>query len=180
MSPGFYTAFGDAEPSGAADDVEVRVYFHVTASGAAPVVACCTDLLNRAGVPFVLKVLANPAGFTRCDAAVLYVRQHDFDHSREPLRAIVAACATHLRGHVPAFTKPLADGVAVGEHRADLGASFGICRCRLVAEAIVDAHERRSTELADRIEAVARRFTGIGLDLPVPYLVSRSADRYVL
>jgi HopA1 effector protein family len=180
MSPGFYTAFGDAVPSVAADDVEVRVYFNITASGAAPVVACCTDLLNRAGVPFVLKVLDNPAGFTRCDAAVLYVREQDFDHARGPLRAIVVVCATYLRAHVPAFTKPLADGVAVGEHRGDLGASFGSCRCRLVAEAIVDAHERRSTGLADRLEAVARRFTGIGLDLRVPYLVPRSVDRYVL
>ena len=72
-SPGFYTAFGDAVPEIGDDDVELRVYFHLTAAGAAPFVASCTRVLNRAGVAFVLKVVDNPAAFVRCDAAVLYL-----------------------------------------------------------------------------------------------------------
>ena len=38
-SPGFYIALGDRRP-GAGE--EVRVYFHLTAAGAAPLVAACT------------------------------------------------------------------------------------------------------------------------------------------
>ena len=136
-SPGFYTALGDAEPAMTDDDIEVRVYFHLTAAGAAPVVSNCTRLLNRAGVPFVLKVIDNPAGFLRCDAAVLYLCDGDFRRARAPLQAIVAACEGYLRADVPVFAKPLVDGVAIGEHRSSHGGSFGTSRCQLVAEAII-------------------------------------------
>ena len=72
-SPGFYIALGDADLALGRDDVEVRVYFNVTAAGAAPLVATCTRLLNDARIPFSLKVLDHPTGYIRCDAAVLYL-----------------------------------------------------------------------------------------------------------
>lgn len=179
-SPGFYTALGDAELSTADDDTEVRVYFHLTAAGAAPLVETCTRVLNSAGVPFVLKVVDNPARFLRCDAAVLYLGDGDFRRAVEHLRTIVAECAAFLRAEVPAFTKPLADGIAVGEHDDALGGSFGMSRCQLVAEAIVDAQERRASNLDTRLDAVASRFANRGLNLELPYLAAGSVDRYVL
>ena len=175
-SPGFYTAFGDVVPDIGDDDVELRVYFHLTAAGAAPFVAGCTRVLNRAGVAFVLKVVDNPAAFVRCDAAVLYLA----GFLQPELRQVVADCAPHLRATVPAFAKPLAAGVAVGEHRASLGGSFGSSRCRLVAEGIVDAYERRARDLDTRLEAVERRFAASGLSLQAPYLVAGSAGGHVL
>jgi hypothetical protein len=178
--PGFYTALGDAELPGTEEHIEVRVYFHLTAEGAVPFVAGCTRLLNRARVPFVLKVVDNPAGFLRCDAGVLYLGEGDFSRARRHLRAIAALSEAHLCPDVPAFAKPLGAGVAVGEHRPRLGGSFGSSRCGLVAEAIVDAHERGAVRLDDRLDAVAQRFAGNGLDLAAPYLVSGSLDRYVL
>jgi hypothetical protein len=178
-SPGFYTALGNAAPAGT-DELEVRVYFHVTAAGAAPLVSNCTHLLNRARVPFVLKVINNPAGFARCDAAVLYLGDGGFGRARAPLRAIVAACERYVRAEVPAFAKPLAEGIGVGEHHTSLGGSFGTSRCRLVAEAIVEAHKRQVTSLDGRLDAVARRFADRGLDLDMPYLAPASVDRYAL
>ncbi len=121
-------------------------------------------MLNRAGVAFVLKVVDNPAAFVRCDAAVLYLA----GFLQPELRQVVADCAPHLRATVPAFAKPLAAGVAVGEHRASLGGSFGSSRCRLVAEGIVDAYERRARDLDTRLEAVERRFAASGLSLRRP------------
>jgi hypothetical protein len=180
VSPGFYVALGDAEHVSNGDELEVRIYFNLTAAGAARLVAIATRLLNEAAVPFSLKVLDLPASFSRCDAAVLYLADGDFGRVQGPLRAITSACAPHLRGDVPAFAKPLAAGVAVGEHRPSLGASFGTGRCRLVAEGIVAAHEHGAARLSDRLDAVARQFAERGLDLDVPYLVAGSVDGYAL
>lgn len=179
-SPGFYTALGDAEPAQSGDAVELRVYFHVSAAGAAPLVAACTRALNEASVPFGLKVVDHPAGFTRCDAAVLYLEYDGHGRARDPLAATVSACAQHLLGAPPAFAKPLAHGVAVGEHRPSTGASFGSSRCRLVAEGVVAAYERGSSRLSDRIDAVAHRFAERGLDIEAPYLAPGSSGRYEL
>jgi hypothetical protein len=179
-SPGFYLALGDAALALSRDDIEVRVYFHVTAAGAAPLVAACTRLLNDAQIPFSLKVLDHPTGFTSCDAAVLYLEEAGFARARGSLSAIASACAPHLRGDPPAFTKPLARGLSVGEHRPSLGASFGTGRCRLVAEGVVAAHERGEGRLPDRVDAVARRFADQGLDIEVPYLAPGSSALYAL
>ena len=180
VSPGFYFALGDADRVDLGDAMEVRVYFHVTAAGAAPLIANATRLLNEAGLPFSIKVLNHPAGFTRCDAAVLYLRRRDFEPARAALREVVSACRPHLRGDAPAFTKPLGRGVAVGEHLPSHGESFGMSRCRLLAEGIVAAHERRAASLDDRVYEVARCFAGRGLDVDLPYLAPGSRDDYAL
>ena len=94
------------------------------------------------------------------------------------VRALAPACRPHLRDEVPAFTRPLAPGVAVGEHLPRLGASFGSTRCRLLAEAIVDAH---GLGLDARLDTVRRRFEVAGLDLDRPYLARPAAgDGHVL
>src|SRR5699024_9460072 len=51
----------------------VRLYWNVIADGAAPLAGLLSGELAACGVPFVLKVLNAPAGFTRRDAAVLYI-----------------------------------------------------------------------------------------------------------
>jgi hypothetical protein len=176
-SPGFYMALGDRQPAAGR---EVRVYFHVTAAGATPLVAACTRLLNAAGVSFVLKVVDRPGGFTRCDAAVLYLEWGGFGEARAALSRVAATCAPHLRGPVPAFANALAPGVAVAEHDPGLGASFGSGRCRLVAEGVVQAHELGAAGLAERLETVARRFADHGLDVDRPYLTPSSTTAYAL
>ena len=179
-SPGFYTALGDRKLAIGHEGLEVRVYFNVAAAGAAPLVAACTRLLNEAEIPFLVKVVDHPMGFCRCDAAVLYLDGDGFKRAQGSLAVAASVCASHLRRDAPAFTRPLTPGVAVGEHRPSLGASFGASRCRLVAEGIVDAHERGSTGLEDRLDAVARRFARRGFDFEAPYLVPASANHNAL
>ena len=136
-APGFYLALGDSTPALGRDKPELRVYFNVAAAGAQPLVAMSTSLLNRARIPFNLKILDDPGAFARCDAAVLYLEQRRFNDARGPLAAIAAACQPHLRTETPAFTQPITPGIAVGEHLPSLGSSFGSSRCRFVAEGIV-------------------------------------------
>jgi hypothetical protein len=179
-SPGFYTALGDTEPTAGHNGIELRVYFNISATGAARLVAVCTSLLNETRISFGLKVVDHPAGYARSDAAVLYLDNGDFERMRESLRAIVSTCAPDLCGEPPAFAQPLAPGVAVGEHSLNLGPSFGTSRCRLVAEGIVAADDSGARRLPDRFEAVARRFVYHGLDIDAPYLAPGSAGHYEL
>ena len=179
-SQGFYTALGDVERAGSQEDVELRIYFHLSAAGAVPLVEASTRLLNAARIPFELKLVDHPTGYTRCDAAVLYLEAGSFGRARPALAVIVSACARHLRREPPAFAKPIARGVAVGEHPARLGASFGSGRCRLLAEGIVAAHENGSARLGDRFDAVACRFAEHGLDVEAPYLAPGCTDVYAL
>jgi hypothetical protein len=179
-SPGFYTALGNAEPTAGPQEPEVRVYFNVTPTGAPPLIAACTGLLNDANLPFDLKVIDSPSGFGRRDCAVLYLAGDGYKLVRAELEAITSACARHLRDGVPAFTKSLARGVAVGAHRPQRGSSFGGARCRLIAEALVAAHEAGMTAIADRVEAVTRRFAAEGLDIESPYLAPRGVHNFEL
>ncbi|HEV7883897.1 MAG TPA: T3SS effector HopA1 family protein [Solirubrobacteraceae bacterium] len=179
-SPGFYIALGDVAGGHDPQAVEVRVYFHLTHPGAAPLIAAATRLLNDERVAFSVKVVDHPRRFGRCDAAVLYLEQDAFARARAPLRAVVAACAPHLRPATPPFTKRLAPGVGIGEHAPVLGPSFGTGRCRLLAQGIVDAAERRLTRPEDRLDAVARRFARHGIDLDAAHLASPDRDDYVL
>ena len=156
------------------------MYFNISVAGAAALVSVCTRVLNRAGIPFDLKVVDDPDGFDRCDAAVLYLADRDFASARESLRTIVSTCCDHLHGEPPAFTKPLSRGVSVGEHRPTLGASFGTSRCRFVAEGVVAAYESGARDLPDRLDAVVRRFADHRVDIDLPYLAPGSTDRYEL
>jgi hypothetical protein len=177
-SPGFYTALGDLAPR--REGIEVRVYFNVSAAGAAPLVAACTRLLNEARIPFSLKVANQRLGFARRDTAVLYLDHGDSGRVGPSLSALASACGIHLRRDPPAFARPLFAGVSVGEHLPSLGASFGAGRCRLVAEGIVAAHEAGAHGLRDRLDAVVRRFARHGLDVDAPYLAPGSSGRHEL
>jgi hypothetical protein len=179
-SPGFYTAVGNEDLLTGPDDLEVRLYFNVTADGAPPLMAHCTRHLNQAEVPFRLKMFDHKGGYVRCDAAVLYLRAEGYANVCGALPSIVSRCARHLRDRAPAFAAPLLAGVAVGEHRARDGTSFGTVRCRLVAEGIVAAHERGARGLGARLDAVARRFAAQGLDVDAPFRAPRSMARYDL
>ena len=178
-APGFYLARSDADRATSAGVPELRVYFHPTPDGAVTLMATATRLLNDAGLGFVLKIVNDPQLTWRCDAAVLYLRPDDYERALPALRAMVTACARQLQSPEPAFTKPLARGVAIGEHAPDAGPSFGTTRCRLVAEAVVAARRRRRTPQG-LLDAVAERFAAGGLDLDRPYLVAGSEDRYDL
>ena len=172
-SPGFFTVLGDANLDPAPDDLVARVYFNVGPAGAPALVAEVTSALNRARVPFRLKVADHPERFGRCDAAVLYLPSAQLRRRRRLVGRAVDACAPHLQPRTPVFTKPLAPGVGFGEERGDAGQSFGMHRCRLLAGAIVDAHEHRQRDLDARLATVARHFHQAGIDLDAPWLTPR-------
>jgi hypothetical protein len=179
-SPGFYTVVGDAVADRSSPAGTVRVYWNVTRAGAAALVGAITARLNRAEVPFRLKVADHPFRFQRCDAAVLYLQADAFRVTRDTLGEIASTHRGQLEAAIPAFTLRLAPGVGLAEDDGGGGESFGERRCALLADGIVRAHEQASAGPAARLDAVAARFAQDGVQIDAPYLEPSLAGRHVL
>jgi hypothetical protein len=177
MQPGFYFAFGEAQ-AGELDSFSLaRLYWNVRAEGAVTLMRTVTRGLNRFQVPFRIKCLTNTAFYTRNDAAVLYVDKRFFRVTARVLASVYGEVARHLRPDAPLFTKPLADGLALAEEPYT-GESFGMQRCRILAEGLLSAHARGVRDEASRLEEIERHFAAYGLTLEAPYLNPRSIDQY--
>ncbi|HSS48396.1 MAG TPA: T3SS effector HopA1 family protein, partial [Thermoanaerobaculia bacterium] len=175
--PGFYYLFGETL-SGAWDDASlVRFYLHVTADSVCGLIEHLTEQLNRYLVPYRMKTLADPAHYGRADGTVLYVSRDSFQIVARVLRALPAPVAAGLRPRVPLFTWRLRPGVGVAEE-PNTGESFGMHRCRLAAEGVVEAWRQGRQTLEARLQAVRDRFAANGVHLDRPYLNPGSTDYF--
>ena len=173
--PGFYVALGD---SGApAAGARTALYWNVAAAGAATLVARVTYALNGAGLPFALELRDNPARYGLGDAAVLTVGRTDGAAAIGLLRPLRRTLGAHLADAAPAFTKPLARGLAVAEPPAG-GGRFGEHHCRLLAAALVLADAAGAHTVAERAAAVREHWAACGVRLDAPYLEPGSDDAY--
>lgn len=177
MQPGFYYVFGEALADQEEEVGPVRLYWNVTAPGAAQLIVGVTEVLNRFAIPFRFKCLSVPEWFDRADAAVLYVAKRHFRITALLLADVYRVVAPWLKAATPLFTKPLADGLGLAED-PKTGESFGMNRCRLLAEAVCNAHARGLDTAEARLSEVGAAFTGAGLSLERPYLNRGSADAY--
>jgi hypothetical protein len=179
LSPGFYFVVSDEPAAPVSAAGIVRVYWNVGPTGAPALVRALTSRLNADGVPFQLKVADHPVRLERCDSAVLYLDGQHFHSLRQRLADLAEALAARLRPRIPAFTFEYAPGVGLAEDSGG-GDSFGERRCGLLADSIVDAHERRITRLTARVDAVAARFAEDGVAIDAPYLEPTLAGRHVI
>lgn len=178
LSPGFYLALGDKGLVFEPDRALVRFYWNVRAEGAPILVRSTTSLLNKEGISFRLKVINDPAHYDRCDAGVLYIERADYERVLPAVRHILVELGPNLKKETPVFTKVLVPGLGLAEEPAGSRDSFGMDRCRLLAEAIVQIHERAVPAEAERLEVIKEVFGEDGINLARPYLNPGSPDEY--
>jgi len=177
LQPGYYFAFGETLDEAAEQLNLIRFYFHCAAENASALFAALTSALNRFQVPFQLKAPVSPAFYGRTDAVVLYVAARFF--------AITARIVSSLKERelfspsTPLFTKRLWPGIGVAAEPGT-GESFGLHRCRLCAEGIVDAWSEGKQDASARLIAAAARFAAAGLDIARPYLGASWVDLFSL
>src|SRR5262249_39341589 len=112
LSPGFYMALGEEEfPTDGTTPI-VRFYWNLRPEAAVEFVRLVTAELNGRHVAFRVKVVSDPDLYTRCDSAVLYVVAREYASVVPRLRAIYHRLAGAMNPLTPAFTKPLASGLA--------------------------------------------------------------------
>jgi len=175
--PGFYFAFGET-PCAAEDEAPtVRFYWNVNRDGAAPLTNKLSVALNQYQVPFRFKIVSHPALLDRSDTAVLYVGRRYYRIAAELALETRDYVAAGLDCDVPLFTRRLADGLAFAE---DPGSqeSFGMSRCRLLAEGLWLAFSEGRSNAADRLARVNQHFAASGTSLDRPYLNFASIESY--
>ena len=180
MTPGFYLAVGNAPGAirGSAGTL-ARLYWNVTPRGAITLVDELTTLLNGHNMGFRLKALRDPAEYTRCDAAVLYLSKENVLSVWDELPAIYERLSDELKPRVPAMTRALAPGLGIAEDPGS-GNSFGLHRCGLIAEGLLRAREARQTSPNGRLAAVVDCLATAGVDVAAPYLGPGMVDDYPL
>jgi hypothetical protein len=183
LNPGYYMAIGD----GGIEDIEnsiddedirlVRLYWHLAPSGAIPFIRAISHTLNMAHIPFHAKVLKDPATYQRADAAVLYLKQCFYKHTRSALRTVYDLMEPHLRATVPLFTKQLAAGLGLAEDPSN-GLSFGQHRCQVIAQALWQSSNQSNCSEEARATTLAAAFQDAGVNPVYPYLNLSSTDHY--
>jgi type 2 lantibiotic biosynthesis protein LanM len=138
-----------------------------------------TTNLNDAGLVFRFKVSNHPVAFIRCDAGVLYVRKRDYEAVSHALTRVYEEIGhSNLKQRVPAFTKRLAPGLGLAEDPPKGLDSFGLHRCRLLANALFQAHREGKKSIPDRLRVVEKHFEQNGISLETPFLNPASVDIY--
>lgn len=174
MQSGFYFAFGEAIADEQDEGHQLRWYWNVSAAGALLLLAQLTRRLNRFGLPFKFKCLNAAEHYIRQDAAVLYVHRRFFRLVRELLDDILHGLGDeHLGRETPLFTQAIRPGVAIAEDPRG-GESFGMHRCRVVAEGLWNAWCDGQTSAEQRLQRIVSQFEGYGLSLARPHLNSGS------
>lgn len=178
---GFYMAVGDAGPPSDEEQL-TRIYFNLSPEGAVAVMDSLTRQLNKIALPFLFKVLYDPAYYKRHDSGVLYFAKSHYAAIRKVLQQVYAEHQAHFRTQVPLFTKFLAPGLAIAEE-PDLKfaeqESFGMNRCQIVASGLLLARENNDESPQKRMVAILQQFSSLELDLNRSYLNANSEDIYI-
>jgi len=172
---GFYYIYAETLGDVWDDQSLVRFYFHSPSSAAPDLIEQLTLRLNHYQVPFRMKALNEPAMYGRTDAVVLYVARRYHSITVRIVRDLPRTLTDQMLPSTPLFTSKLQPGIGVAED-PNTGESFGMHRCRLTAEGIVDAWQRRDQSPEGRVRAIAARFTQNGCKLELPHVGSDSVD----
>ncbi|KOP23518.1 hypothetical protein AMR41_25440 [Hapalosiphon sp. MRB220] len=160
---------------------EGRIYFNLTPVGAIALMESLTLQLNAAGIAFSFQVPYNPSAYKRFDSGVLYFERHNYWVVREVLQAVYKQHKSHFHSEIPLFTKCLAPGLSVAEEPAQkfvVQESFGMNRCQIVANALLEAWQKGQNSTQQRIQIIYQHFARFGIDLRRPYLNPSSEDVY--
>lgn len=167
--PGFYFVYGETLSDVWDEHNLLRFYFHAPSVSVPGLIAYLTGALNDRQAPFKLKALSEPALYPRTDAMVVYLAKRYYELTVRLVREMPPELAMELRASTPLFTWPVQPGVGLAED-PNTGESFGMHRCRLMAEGLVEAWRQSQTTTEGRLQAVAERFVQERFNLEQPHL----------
>lgn len=177
MQPGFHFFFSDALADYQDERDIVRFYWNVTASGAPVLAGALRRALDAYEIPFRFKLLSSVALYGRRDAGVLFITRRLYRIVAELLADVHGEVVAHLNDDTPLFTKRLARGLGFAEDPGN-GESFGMDRCAMVAEGIVNAWKKGTHSVTGRMREIEAVFARNGISMERPYLCPGSPDVY--
>lgn len=178
VQPGFYFVFWETPEERFSGSSVLRFYWNLIPDGAPQLVSLISQRLSSYQVPFHLKCLTTPGLYSqRADSAVLFVKRRHHRIISELAADVYQEMLPFLQPGTPTFTRFLAPGLALAEDPGN-GESFGMSRCRIIAEGIWDAYSSGTQVASARSQAVDARFAHYGIDRKRPYLNARSPYEY--
>jgi HopA1 effector protein family len=174
VSPGFYVAHSDIDLDYTHD--LTRFYINVAPSFAPLLLRALFQSLNKDFLSFDLKVASDISLYHRADVAVLYVPRSSGKVALRNIRRVLAQCPDMVRPAVPSLVYKLSAGFGVADSPPD-GQSFGIDRCRIIADALVSV--RANPNVNERFSAIALAFKNEGLCVDRPHLGVGVEEIYV-
>jgi hypothetical protein len=183
LENGFYIAVSNFGQEQQSDIVGLgRIYFNVMSNGARALMDSVTHELGDICVPFSFQVLCHPAAFGRYDSGILNFEQKDYLTIRKALQTIYSQNQSYFYSQIPLFTKFLAPGLGLAEEPKQkfiAQESFGMNRCQIVANALLETWEQGKDSPEARMQAIHQHFTQSGIDLYRSYLNPNSEDIYI-
>lgn len=176
--PGFYIVHPELAPSFEDFQTLVRLYWDIDAAGAPLLLRLLTERFNKMRVPFQFKTLRYRSQYGRADSAVLFTGWRYSGITLRLAREIYAEVKDHMQPAVPLFAKRLAPGLGLAEDPAN-GQSFGMMRCQLLCQAMVNAYQKRQQSRKARLSELRLLFEEAGINLDEPHLSISSVDHYV-
>lgn len=159
-----------------------RIYFNFTALGAIALMDTLTKQLNNANIPFSFEVLYNPGAYGRYDAGILHFERQDYPAIHKILQVVYQQHHSYFQPEIPLFTKFLAPGLSLAEEPSQKFAaqeSFGMNRCQIVANALLEAWEKGKNAIEERMPIIDQHFAQHLIDVQRPYLNPSSEDIYI-
>jgi hypothetical protein len=177
VQPGFYFALGETVGDQQDEYNLVRFYWNLDYTTAPALVRALTRELNRFQVPFRFKCPNHRAAYERTDSSVLYVSKRLFRIAAELVGRVTGTLADSLQEATPLFTRKIASGLAFAE---DTGSqeSFGMSRCRMLAQGLWNAQKKGAGDVAARLIHVEEEFERNQVNLQHPYLNAGSVNGY--
>jgi hypothetical protein len=184
LKNGCYVAVSDlGEELITAENAQVgKIYFNFTPDGAIAIMDSLTQKLNCAEIPFNFQVIYNPSNFGRYDAATLHFQIQDYPQIHHILQRVYHQHQSHFQAEIPLFTKYLAPGLSLAEdpqQKFTPEESFGMHRCQIVANALLEAWEKGKNAIEDRMGIINQHFAQNLIDVQRPYLNPSSQDIYI-
>ncbi|MEA5619524.1 T3SS effector HopA1 family protein [Cronbergia sp. UHCC 0137] len=159
----------------------VRIYFNFTPLGAIALMESLTQQLNSATIPFSFQVLYNPSAYGRYDSGVLHFERQNYPEIHKILQPVYIEHQSYFDSKIPLFTKFLAPGLGLAEEpnqKFTAQESFGMNRCQIVANALLEAWHNRKNAIEERMQIIHQHFALQALDVQRAYLNPDSEDVY--
>ena len=179
LSNGFFYTIGDRSFDKDCFVDIFRIYCNISSVGAVKLLKLLTNSFRRNGLPYHLKTVNTYDHYDRSDCFVVYCRKSDFEAVRGIFQESYRDASEFLRNQTPALTKQQAPGIAIAEDPGN-GESFGQNRSRLIAEGLISAGKRGSTDENASLRQVELVFERENISLESPYLNPGSKDVYDL
>ncbi len=177
LQAAFFHSFGSTLADQFDDFSAVRFYFNIQANGAVALLSDLSARLNQFYIPFHFKTLVSPAHYRRADAAVLYIARRYYAIVASLVAEMQSRLGQFLVDEIPLFCKEFATGIGLAEDPGT-GESFGMHRCWLVAEAIIQARAEGLHTAESRMHAIKKNFVLHELSLDKAHLNPRSSDLF--